>query len=314
VYALVGGSIVTTLSITLSAWIFLANGWRPRWQFSLEDVKPYLGFGTALVGNNLVNRVNLNIDLLLGGRLLGADLLGLYSVPRNLILQIQFVVNPIITRVGFPLIAQIQHDIARVRSVYLQTLNMTASTNAPLYMAIVFFAADIVQVLLGRDWGGSVEFFKILAVWGFLRSTGNTVGSLLLGMGRADLSLKWNIGLLFVVPPALWVGSQFGTHGLAWTLLALSAALYIPGWLILVRPLCHAGLLKYALASFKPMALAICAFAIGHALAQQGGDALVRLLIGLPTSALIYLAFCYWWNRAWLRALHELIPLRRLRA
>ena len=138
VYALVLGSIVAAVTSTAFAWLFIARGWRPMWRLRMGDVRPYLGFGGAMVANNIVNQINMSIDIFLGARLLGAAQLGLYSVPRNLVLQLQMMVNPIITRVGFPLIAQVQHDVVRVRSIYLKTLNMTASTNAPLYVGIAF--------------------------------------------------------------------------------------------------------------------------------------------------------------------------------
>ncbi len=132
--------------------------------------------------NNVINHVNATIDLVLGGRMLGASQLGLYSVPRNLLLQVQGMVNPIFTRVGFPLIASIQHDKERVKQVYLKTMNMTASVNAPIYVAIAVFAPEIVWLLLGPNWTDTAPLIRVLALWGLLRSFGNPVGSLLFGL------------------------------------------------------------------------------------------------------------------------------------
>jgi len=306
VYALIVGGMVGALTATVLAWMFLADGWRPMWRFRLEDVRSYMGFGGALVANNLVNEVNRNIDLLLGGRLLGATALGLFSMPRNIVFQIQNMVNPIITRVGFPLIAQVQADIPRVRAIYLKTLNMTAATNAPIYMGITFFAPEVVRVVLGPKWQDAADLLRLLAVWGLLRSTGNPVGSLLLGMGRADLSLKWNLGLLFVVPPALWAGSQYGTMGLAWALLGVAAVLFVPMWIFLVRPLCQAKLLEYTVAALRPMLLAVAAIAPGYFLAQMANDIAARLLIGAVVAVPLYLWLSYLLNREWISAMLQL--------
>lgn len=306
VYALIAGGIVGALAGTVLAWLFLASGWRPLWRFRLADVRSYAGFGGALVANNLINEVNRNIDLLLGGRLLGATALGLYSMPRNIVFQIQGLVSPIITRVGFPLIAQVQADIPRVRAIYLKTLNMTAATNAPLYIGIAFFAPEVVRVVLGSKWLDAADLLRVLAVWGFLRSTGNPVGSLLLGMGRADLSLKWNLGMLFVVPPALWAGSHYGTMGLAWALLGVAAALFIPGWLVLVRPLCNAGLWEYTVAALRPLVLSVAAIAPGYYLAHMVIDVAARLLIGAIVAVPLYLWLSLMLNREWVAAMLQL--------
>lgn len=303
VHSLILASIVSAMSGTVLAWLFLARGWRPLWRFRMEDVNSFLSFGGALVANNILNEFNRGVDLLLGGRMLGAATLGLYSLPRQVIFQIQGVVNPIITRVGFPLIAQVQADIPRVRSIYLKTLNMTAATNAPLYVGLAFFAPEAVSIMLGDKWLGSADLLRLLALWGFMRSTGNPVGSLLLGMGRADLSLQWNLAMLLLVPPVLWVGAQSGTIGLAWALLGFQTGMFVPGWYVLVRPLCNAGLYEYSVAALRPCLLAALSVAAGYFSANQFSGSVLRIAIAAGVAAPVYLLISYKANHEWFTAL-----------
>lgn len=306
VYALVWGAIVSALTGTMFAWSFISNGWRPMWRFQYKDIKPFLGFGGAMVGSGIVNQINMTIDLLLGGRMLAASQLGLYSVPRNLVLQLQFMVNPIITRVGFPLIAEVQHDIKRVRKIYLKTLNMTVSTNAPLYIGIAFFAPEIVQVYLGEKWTDVVNLLRILAIWGLIRSVHNPLGSLLFGMGRAGLSLQWNLALLFIVPPVLWFGSLYGTIGLAWSLLGIQAAAFFPGWYVLVRPLCDLKFAEYAFAALRPILITVVAVAPAYWLTLPLDEAILTLAVAIVVSAPLYLGVSFVANREWFGAMLEL--------
>lgn len=307
VYALVIGAIANATTVSLLAWLILAKGWRPMWRFQYADVRSFLGFGGALAANNLVNEVNRSVDLLLGGRMLAASALGLYSLPRQLVFQIQGMVNPIITRVGFPLIAQVQADTHKVRSIYLKTLNMTAATNAPLYVGIAFFASQVITIMLGDKWLAATDLLRLLAIWGFFRSTGNPVGSLLLGMGRADLALKWNLVSLCLVPPILWFGAQFGTEGLAWSLLGFALVMFIPGWFFLVRPLCHAGLVAYSVAALRPALIAVMAIAPAYVIAFQFTNPYLQLAIAVLVSAPLYLGVSFLLNREWWVAMRELI-------
>lgn len=310
VFALVASSVMTALSGSMLAWAFVAKGWRPLWRLKKEDISPFLGFGGALVINNIINQINMTVDLFLGGVLLPANQLGLYSVPRNLVLQLQYMVNPIITRVGFPLIAQVQKDTDRVRSIYLKTLNMIASTNAPLYICLMFYAPEITNILLGAKWAASAPLLRLMAAWGLLRSTVNPVGSLLLGMGRADLSMKWNIALVFVVPPLLWIGSHYGATGLAWALIAAITVVYLPVWYILVRPLCQAGLFDYLSSIIRPCLIALCSLVPGYLLTSHLHLPLFRLGIAALISIPLYLALSYFGNRAWFAAMLELMGRR----
>jgi len=313
VYSLVFGAIVTTGSSSVLAWLFLANGWRPMLRFKLDDVRSFLGFGSALVANNVVSHFNRSIDLLLGGRMLAAAELGLYSIPRQIVLHIQGAVNPIITRVGFPLIAQVQKDISQVRTIYLKTLNMTASTNAPLYIGFAFFAPEVVQIILGDKWHGAIELLRILALWGFIRSTGNPVGSLLMGMGRADLSLKWNLGMLFVVPPMLWLGSKYGNLGLAWALLGTVFIMFIPGWFILVRPLCKAGFMEYCVTVLRPLLIAVLAIFPAFLISMQITNDYLHMLVAVFISISLYIGLSYFLNREWVDSMmHLFAPVSSL--
>ena len=308
VYALVFGVISKACASAALAWIFLSGGWRPALHLRLQDIKPFFGFGGALVVSNIINQFNLTIDLVLGGRILSAGQLGFYSVPRDLTLGQQFIVNRVINRIAFPLISELQTDIDRVRSIYLRTLNMTASTNAPLFIAVAFFTPDVVNLMLGPDWESSVAIWRILALWGCLRAVANPVGSLLMGMGRTDLAMKWNFGLLFITPPLVWLGATyFGAEGIAYALLGLNVIIYIPGWLVLVRPLCRASLLEYSIASLRPVVIAVVALAPASMVVQPLETSLVRLVVGVLLGLFFYLLFSYLGNPQWVRSMMELL-------
>lgn len=306
VYALVSAGIITITASTTLAWIFVSDGWRPLWRLRFDEIRSFLGFGGALVITNIVNNFNSMIDLFLGARLLTTAQLGFYSVPRTLALQIQFVINPIITRIGFPLISQVHTDIDQVKKIYSRILNMTSSTNAPIYIGIACFAPDVINIILGRGWGQSTEILRVLALWGGIRSTFNPLGSLLLGMGRADLSLKWNLGLLFIIPPAILWGSMFGAMGMAWAMFGVLILIYIPAWYILVRPLCQLTLSEYFSVTIKPFLIAVSAFIPAYFLAIQVDNSIIRLSVGLISALCIYTALSLITNREWIATLWEL--------
>jgi O-antigen/teichoic acid export membrane protein len=307
VLALVLSGVTAAAFSTLFFWLFISAGWRPALYLRVSDIRSLLRFGGALTADAIVNYINRTVDVFLGGKLLDAAALGTYSVPRTIALQLGRMINAVITRVGFPLIAKVQDDVDLVRSIYLQTLRMTAATNAPLYIGLAFFAQDLVHVILGPGWERSGALLQILALWGGIRSTGNPVGSLLFGMGRADLSLKWNLGLLLILPPTIWYGAKFGPEGMAWALLIAQLTLFFPMWFLLVRPVCRAKLFEYSSAALSPFLFSLVAIAPGFLIASQFDGALLRLLVGAAISGLLYLLISYYVNRAWVSAMLELL-------
>lgn len=314
VYALVVSAMLSAWITMLLCWLVLARGWRPLWRLRWAEVRWFVRFGGGMVVNNAINHINSTVDVLLGGRLLGAAQLGLYSVPRNLILQIQFMVNPIFTRVGFPVIASIQHDQARVRQIYLKIMNLTATVNAPIYVAMAAFAPELVQLLLGDKFQDAAPMLRVLAVWGLLRSFGNPVGSLLFGLGRVRLSTWWNLGLLFIVPQAVWWGARYGASGMAWAMASVMAVLFVPAWALLVRPTCGAGLLAYSRQVLMPTVSAILAGTVAWLAVGALSLTWLRLSAGLALGIAAYAALTWLLNRECVDMAVDMLRRRNARA
>jgi O-antigen/teichoic acid export membrane protein len=309
--ALAAGLLAQSVTAAGLGWLLLARGWRPSLRLRPGEIRPHLAFGAYTVANSLVNSVSSQVDVLVGGRMLQPQALGEYSVSRNLCLQVGTTLNPVVTRVGLPLLARARSDPALLKDVYLQAVRMTASVNFPLYAGLALFAPEVVALLLGPQWDAAVPLLRLFALWGALRALINPVGALLLACGRADLSLWWNLGLLACIVPAAFAGGHYGPWGLAIAVTSLVALALAPHWFLLVRPLCGAGAGEYAQSAGTPLLLSLAALlpAAAASLPMEGMAA--RLAMGLVTGAAAYLALSAVFNRKWLEALRGLLRLGR---
>lgn len=253
VFALVIGALVVAGTELVFAWGLLAKGWRPQAIFSAGLVLPFLRFGLATTGGNLVNQLTLCTDLLLGGRLLSSAQLGLYSVPRGLLLQLYYVLNPIVTRIALPALASAQGSISGLASTYLLAVRATALICAPLYVASALFANEMVWLLLGEGWTGAAPYFQCLALWGFMRATTNPMVALFAGTGNPRLGLAWSIATFIITVPTLWLSAEFGPIGLAGGMVLISVGAYFPNWYWVVYPVTGISLSQHARAVFSPL-------------------------------------------------------------
>lgn len=310
VYALIWGSLINALMTTALSWFILANGWCPSFRLKLTEIRTFLKFGAYMIGNNVANTINSMLDIFLGGHLLGASALGLYSLPRNLALQIAGLINPIITRIGFPVMAAVQNEPDKIKSIYLKTMLMTASINFPIYFGLAVFSSSIVQVMFGEQWIASGDTLQILAFWGLVRSTANPVGSLLLAVGKADLQFRWNLVLLFFIPPVLWFGAGYGINGLAFSLLVMQAILFIPAWYFLVKPCCQASLGEYVKQVAIPFSICILSYLPTLIITNQVHNPLIRLSAGLISAGILYIVISIFVNKQWVAVIRGMVMAR----
>ena len=311
VYALSVGPLMGALVSCASSWLILAQGWRPQWRFRFCEIRQFLQFGSYMIGNNIANTINSQIDVLLGARLLGSEAIGLYSVPKNLTMNVQMAINPIITKVGLPVMAKVQGDTDMLKSVYLNTMRMSASINFPLYVIIVLFAPEIILFVVGEKWNSAIPLLQIFGIWGLLRSIANPVGSLLIATGRVKRSFIWNMALVVIIVPIIWVGSQYGLEGIAFAMVGLMAGLMMPLWYFLIRPSCGASLGEYSKQLVTPLIIALVAGLCGYLAAGLFTHDLIRLILGFMISCVVYLIVSWYFNRTWVDAMTELLKGHR---
>lgn len=241
VYATLAGVIVQTA-------LYMITGYRqhrPAFVFNIHEVKAFLGFGVYQMAEKTINYFNTQVDTLLIGKLLGTEILGIYSVAKQLIMRPAQVINPIVTKVTFPLMAKLQDDQEKLKNIYLKTLYYLSTVNFPIYALIIIFAPELVTLLMGNQWTAAIPIIQILSLYGAIRSTGNPVGSLLLAKGKVKLGFYWNLGLFFYIPISIYAGSYGGIVGISWSLVFLALSLVIPNWYFLVKPLCDVGFMEY---------------------------------------------------------------------
>lgn len=307
VYALVGGAMANAVMLTVLLWLYISDGWRPMLVFRIREIRHFLNFGAYMIGNNIVNTFSYQVDILLGAKMIGAQSIGTYSLAKEFSIGISRLFNPIITRVGTPMMAKAQGDEALMKKVYLQTMRMTASVNFPIYTAMGIFAPEVVNLVFGHKWSDAIPLLQVFAAWGLLRSTANPVGSLLIAKGRADLSFKWNLAIFFVVPPVVWLGSLWGASGLALSSLGLMVAIFIPNWYFLVRPLCGAGFREYSQQFLSPLFASVAAATVAFAAAHWFSGDIVRLCVGALVGGLVYVGLSSRINREWFVPMQALL-------
>src|SRR5690606_2352437 len=116
----------------------------------------------------------------------------IYAIPKEHCLRIaNTIINPVVTRVSFPVMAQVQRDRERLRLIYLKTLRLTSSFNFPLYALLALFPDDIVALVLGGQWSDAAPYLRLFALWALIRSTSNPSGGLLYAVGMAKRAHFW---------------------------------------------------------------------------------------------------------------------------
>lgn len=308
VYALIWGQLIAVAVSTTSVLGIGLRHWRPQLRFRRRELEGYLSFGLFQMGERSINYFGTKVDQLLIGSMLGAEILGFYSVAFNLVMLPILRLNPIVTRVAFPVFARIQHDVERLKRGYLLALQVLSLINFPIFLGLAVLAPWLVPMLFGDGWQATILLVQILSAVALLRSVANPLGSLLLAKGRADLGFYWNALLLMTQTAGVYCGARLGgAAGVAGALLALQLTYFGGSYYFLVRRLLGHCLPEY-LWSMAPQFVTAGTMAVTVAamMSLAGTPTLPILMAVIAGGATVYSGLHFVFCR------RQLLEIRRL--
>ena len=212
-WALVFNSLTNVVVITIGTW--LACKWIPGKPSRSAGVGSMIKFGSDLVGFNVINYFSRNLDNVLIGRYHGSGALGLYSKAYQLLMMpITNLRNPM-TSVAMPALSRLQNEPEQYRTYYLKCVSLLAFVSMPLVAFMFVCSEHLINLLLGPQWQGANEIFKILAIAAFIQPFSGTTGMVLISTGRSRLYLFLGLFGAIVICLSFVSGLPWGPKGVA---------------------------------------------------------------------------------------------------
>ena len=306
VWALVAQPLIG--SATALAVAAVAAHWLPRMEFSWVKVAPLARFSFPLLGTGLVGYANRNADSLLVGRFLGAGALGIYSMAIQIMLYPLQQVSSVFVRVLFPTLVKIREDVPRLQAAYLRAVGCIALITFPMMGGLFAVAPDFVEVVFGASWSEMAPVLKVLAWVGLMQSVGTTVGTIYLSTGNNALAFR-----VTLIASPLLIGGM--AAGIPWGIFGVAVGYAVTSYAVFYYSLTQAFRLidlnvrAMFTAVARPFAatIAMVAIVLGVYWVVEGLPALTRLIVTVATGIGAYGAFSYWFNRAQLREISELL-------
>ena len=295
VYSFVGAQLSMILLSVILLIILGRKLYCPKWHISRTDILPFISFSMYQAGNQLVAFTRGQFDILLIGKIMSIEWVGLYNMAKRVIDFPISIINPIVTQVSFPVMAKIQDETLRLKNVFLKSISSIVAFSFPIYAFIALFATAILKIAAGEQWLPAAPLMQILCIYAVIRAIGNPTGSLLLAKGLVRRAFWWDFACLFIMTPFLFLGIPFGITGITWGFTISYLVIIVPLWYFLVRPTIFCGLNEYLSQLFRPFCTAILlailllpiAIWINHSLVQLIAGGIIFLLAFMPVARYI---------------------------
>lgn len=245
--------------------------------FSLYEIRPFFKIGVFQVGSSVLDYFSREMDIIIISASFGPEILGLYSLCKQLVLRVYNMVNPILTKVFTPLMAQLQGNIKDLREKYMGLIEILSNINFPIYFLIASFSYYILYFLYGSEYTRGSLLLSILAVNYGLMSIGNPVGALQIALGRTDIGFYWTIYRIVSMLGVLLLGRTLTIEGLVILILVVNILNIIPAWYLLLFRMIKLKLSEYLKVQYLPFIIGIIFFTINFTIQKSDIDPILIL-------------------------------------
>lgn len=252
VYTLVYSALLQYSLQNLMYFIYGLKKYGLLLHFNYKETEPFLKIGIYQVGGQVVNYFNRDLDILIIGKFFSQDILGGYSLAKQLVSRPAQIINPILSKVASPALAKFQNKKEELKKNYLRLVSIVAKVNILVYSITILAAKYIVQIFYGNDFESLTSLVQILSIYMIFRAIGNPIGSLIVATGKTSLEFYWNCLTLLILPIFIYSGSNLGINEVAWALSMAMLLLFYPSWKLLVHKMTGATFKEYLWAIVKP--------------------------------------------------------------
>lgn len=213
VWSLVYGSLLSHLLRTIGMNLIAPSWCKP--DFSLTGLKQLFLFGSYVTMERGLWHIHSESDKLIGGRFMGADLLGYFAVASHLASFPIQKLSSLIQSIAFPAFSKAKQITDKTGIYFLKANQVACVITFPVFLGISCVAPELVKIFLGEKWVSAIIPLQILALVMPFRALGNIITPLLWGIGMPRVSATNLLIAAIIMPIAFMIGSQWGPVGLS---------------------------------------------------------------------------------------------------
>lgn len=264
IYSLILSTVTQTL--ILNTWNLLQGlKFMPlRFYCSFKLIKPLFSMGINMTGAHILDYISTKIDVLIIGKMLGSETLGIYNLAKELVTKVTMLINSIVNRVSMPLFAKKQDDVESLKRNYCKLINFISLINFPISTIIGVLGCIIVPVIYADTYSEVIPIVYILSVWAMVNCIGNPVGNIVIATGRTDLSFKYTFIRLMCYVPCIYFVSKYNITVLAWGTTALALISTFLSWYMQIYKTIDLKFNQFIGSFIRPLLYTIIAGALGY--------------------------------------------------
>ena len=235
VYSLVYSTLFQI--IILNVWNFISGIkiQKPKFVLDFNEVIPLIKIGVYQTGTRILDFLSGKLDVLIIGKLLGTEALGIYDLSKELVFRLVDFVRSVVSKVALPILSNNNNDDDVVRLRFLQVTKIVAFICIPICISVAIFSQDAVRIMYGKDYMDAAPLVSVFAIVTIFTSIASFFDMLGIAKGRTDLNFKNTIYRILLTTPVIAFTCLISLEAVAWGQLVITLIMVVLFWYIVVQ-------------------------------------------------------------------------------
>lgn len=191
VWALVFQNL-TMVTVTTIA-VYFKTKWHPKFEFSVQSIKEFFGFGSKLFASGILDSIYSNIYSIVIGKFYHASDLAFYNRAHTLGHFTSSLPTNVLQSITYPTLCKLQDNDIALKEGYRRIIKISGFVIFPLCMGMGAVAYPLIEVLYTKTWMFTASLLSILVfslMWYPIHSINLNY---LVVKGRSNLFLRLEI-------------------------------------------------------------------------------------------------------------------------
>jgi teichuronic acid exporter len=225
VWSLVYGTLVLYLAKAVSINLVARHYYIPL--FRTDQIKEMLSFSSFFTGSTILRYFYFKSDIIVGGKFIGADALGIYTIANQLAFLPVDKLSLIIPEVALSAFSKMQFDIKTYSEYFLKGIKLLNLIFVPCYIILFILAGDIVNILLGPKWEKIILPMRILCLIMPFRAFEMLFHPAMNALGKSKITMLASGLSLSILVCCFLFGLKWGYIGLCWAWVGGYSIIYL---------------------------------------------------------------------------------------
>lgn len=270
--------------------------WSPKLNFKIRHLRELYRFSAFVFFDQQLLFASRRLDEAIVAGYLGISDLGLYTIAKRVISQLQEAIEAPIAQVLISAFSRIQDFLHEMTEKANRVFSLMAIPFVFSFGSVACLAPEVIQVLFGVGWIDASPLVSVFSSGAIFALFPLIVYPTMIAIGRTDTLFFLNLASSVLGITAVLIGARYGLFGIVIGMVIRQIAMawvnIFTMWRILPssRGITDFSVFLKALAVFVPGALA------GRIIIDQFGGMAIPLKMGLAISIILFISGVALWN------------------